>query len=102
MTGRLPTDTSFGAPTPPELSEAPKRTVVLLVDDQPTVADAIRRMLLDDPTVDVHYCADVGSALRLAHQVRPTVILQDLVMPNVDGFAILRFFRADREVSNVP
>jgi two-component system chemotaxis family response regulator WspR len=59
-------------------------------------------MLPADPNVEVHYCSDVGSALRLAHQVRPTVILQDLVMPNVDGFAILRFFRADREVSNVP
>ncbi|HEY8944848.1 MAG TPA: diguanylate cyclase, partial [Polyangiaceae bacterium] len=76
--------------------------MVLLVDDQPTVAEAIRRMLLEDPNIEVHCCSEVGAALRLAHQVRPTVILQDLVMPNVDGFAILRFFRADKEVSNVP
>lgn len=81
---------------------ATRRTIVLIVDDQPTVADAIKRMLLEDPQMDVHYCSDVGSALRVAHQVHPTVILQDLVMPNVDGFAMLRFFRADREVSNVP
>lgn len=83
-------------------SQKSRRIVVLLVDDQPTVAEAIRKMLTEDPNIDVHYCGDVGSALRLAHQVHPTVILQDLVMPNVDGFAILRFFRADKEISNVP
>lgn len=78
------------------------KTVVLLVDDQPTVAEAIRSMLIEDPNIEVHCCSEVGAALRMAHQLHPSVILLDLVMPNVDGFAILRFFRADKEVSNVP
>src|SRR6185295_538908 len=34
--------------------------------------------------------------------VRPTVILQDLVMPEVDGFTLVRFFRADSDTANVP
>lgn len=103
MAARLSSEPAAPRALAEDISVAPpRRTVVLLVDDQPMVADAIRRMLLDDPNVEVHCCSEVGAALRLAHQVRPTVILQDLVMPDVDGFAILRLFRADKEVSNVP
>ncbi|HEX2674991.1 MAG TPA: diguanylate cyclase [Polyangiales bacterium] len=80
-----------------------KRThVVLLVDDQAIVAEAIRRMLLDQPDLEFHHCADVARALPMARSVRPTVILQDLVMPEVDGFTLVRFFRADSDTANVP
>jgi two-component system chemotaxis family response regulator WspR len=34
--------------------------------------------------------------------VRPSVILQDLVMPDVDGFTLVRFFRADPETAAIP
>lgn len=89
-------------PTVVSNGATPRGTVVLVVDDQPTVAEAIKRMLLEDPGIEVHCCAEVGAALRMAHQLHPTVILLDLVLPNVDGFAILRFFRADKQISNVP
>jgi two-component system chemotaxis family response regulator WspR len=76
--------------------------VVLLVDDQAIVVEAIRRMLADQPEIAFHSCTDVTLAVPMARQVKPTVILQDLVMPGVDGFTLVRFFRADPETAGVP
>jgi two-component system chemotaxis family response regulator WspR len=76
--------------------------VVLLVDDQSIVAEAIRRMLADQPDIAFHHCADVALALPTARKVGPTVILQDLVMPDTDGFTLVRFFRSDPDTVNIP
>jgi two-component system chemotaxis family response regulator WspR len=76
--------------------------VVLLIDDQPIVAEALRRMLAEHREIEFHACTDVGLALQVARKVRPTVILQDLVMPDIDGFTLVQFFRADPHVSKVP
>ncbi len=81
---------------------AVRATVVLLVDDQPIVAEAIRRMLQDQPDIQLVACADAAAALPKAREIRPTVILQDLVMPDVDGFTLVRFFRADPQTSAIP
>jgi two-component system chemotaxis family response regulator WspR len=75
---------------------------VLLVDDQTIVAEAIRRMLADQGDLEFHHCADVALALPMARKVRPAVILQDLVMPAVDGFTLVRAFREDPETANIP
>jgi two-component system chemotaxis family response regulator WspR len=76
--------------------------VVLLVDDQAIVAEAIRRILAAQPDIAFHHCADAATALAVARQLRPTVILQDLVMPDVDGFTLVKFFKADPELTGVP
>ncbi len=76
--------------------------VVLLVDDQAIVAEAIRRLLADQPDIKLHSCTDVAQAIPLARAIKPSVILQDLVMPGVDGFTLVRFFRADPDTANIP
>ena len=77
-------------------------TRVLLVDDQPIVAEAIRRMLATEENLEYHYCTDPSRAIAEAVEFRPTVILQDLVMPDIDGMMLLRFFRANPETKNIP
>jgi two-component system, chemotaxis family, response regulator WspR len=78
------------------------RCVVLLVDDQAIVAEALRLMLANQPDIELHVCDKAASALPLARKLRPTVVLQDLVMPEVDGFTLARFFRADPELASIP
>jgi two-component system chemotaxis family response regulator WspR len=82
---------------------APAMTArVLLVDDQAIVAEAIRRMLLSEADLEYHYCADPAHAIKAAVEFQPTVILQDLVMPDVDGMLLLRFFRANPVTKHIP
>ena len=76
--------------------------MVLLVDDQLVVAEAIRRALLDIPEIDFHYCSNPLEALAIAKKVRPTVILQDLVMPAMSGLELVHQYRADAETKDIP
>jgi CheY-like chemotaxis protein len=52
--------------------------------------------------IDIHYCADATQAVNVAIQVKPTVILQDLVMPDVDGLELVRVFRAKPSTAEIP
>ena len=76
--------------------------MVLLVDDQAMVCEAVRRALLNQTDIDFHYCADAREALTLANQIKPTVILQDLVMPGVDGLTLVKQFRANPATRETP
>ena len=76
--------------------------MVLLVDDQAIVAEAVRRALASEREIDFHYCAHPDQAVRTAEEVRPTVILQDLVMPGTDGLTLVRAYRANEATRDVP
>jgi len=75
---------------------------VLLVDDQAMVAEGIRRMLADESDVDFFYCSDPSAAIATALDVNATIILQDLVMPDIDGMTLVRFFRANNLTKDIP
>jgi len=77
-------------------------TLVLLVDDQVMVGEAIRRALASAEDVNFHYCGDPAMAIQLAERIRPTVILQDLVMPGVDGLALVRLYRSNPATRHTP
>jgi signal transduction histidine kinase len=77
-------------------------TTVLLVDDQAMVGEAVRRLLADQPEIALHYCADPAAAINQALEIRPTVILQDLVMPGIDGLDLVRLFRANPATAAIP
>lgn len=79
-----------------------EKITVLLVDDQPLVAEGIRKMLKDEQDVTFHYCQDPGLAIKMADAVHPTVILQDLVMPDIDGLLLVRYLRANPSTRAVP
>lgn len=81
---------------------APKPLVVLLVDDQLMVGESVRRMIADQPDIDFHFCQDPTKAIEVANAVRPTVILQDLVMPEIDGLQLVRFYRANPLTRQTP
>jgi len=76
--------------------------MVLLVDDQAMVSEAISRSLASQPDIDFHYCADPREAVAVANQIKPTVILQDLVMPGLDGLALVSRFRGNPATKDTP
>lgn len=78
------------------------RVTVLLIDDQPIVGEAVRRMLSSEQDINFHYCSDPTQAIKEAIRVSPTVILQDLVMPQLDGLTLVRYFRANKTTRNIP
>lgn len=76
--------------------------VVLLVDDQAIVGHAVGQMLAPESDIRLHFCQDPARAIATANEIRPTVILQDLVMPEIDGLTLLKYFRANAATRETP
>jgi CheY-like chemotaxis protein len=92
-------DTAGSSPTQVEARDGDSRSV-LIVDDNRDSADtatAILRLLGNEVE-----CAYSGAAaLGIAAHFRPTVVLLDLAMPEMDGFETLKRLRAISGLENV-
>lgn len=76
--------------------------MVLLVDDQAMIGEAVRRGLANEDNIDFHFCADPNQAIAQAILIKPTVILQDLVMPGLDGLTLVREYRNNPQTRDIP
>jgi DNA-binding NarL/FixJ family response regulator len=64
------------------------RVRVLIADDHSLFAEALQAILGDDPRLEIVALAGDGrTAVDLAGTLRPDVVLMDISMPNLDGFA---------------
>lgn len=77
-------------------------SLVLLIDDQDFAAELVSTALQESPEIRVHHEPDATRALRTALSLKPAVVLVDLVMPLLDGYAVIRQFRAHPEMRDVP
>ncbi|HRU06305.1 MAG TPA: SpoIIE family protein phosphatase [Candidatus Brocadiia bacterium] len=88
---------------PPAKGAFKEHTItVLLVDDQAIIGEAVRRMLAGEKDIVYHYCGNPAKAVPMAEELKPTVILQDLVMPDIDGLTLVKFFRAREKTRDIP
>jgi len=70
-------------------SNAP--TTVLVVDDHPVVRDGLKAIISSEPDMEV--VADVGlgcEAVTAFHELRPAVVLMDLLLPDISGAEAIR------------
>lgn len=91
-----------GLDSPGMRSLAGDAVLVLLVDDQVLVCEAIRRALASELSIDFHCCTDATRAVELAEKLNPTVLLQDLVMPGVNGLSLVERYRRNPGLRDVP
>lgn len=83
-------------------SEKSRTATVLLVDDQAIVGAAVKRMFAGETDVVLHFCTDPTKAVAMAEEVSPTVILQDLVMPELDGLTLVKRYRENPATRDIP
>jgi len=72
-----------------------------VVDDDPQVVDLVRQLLEGEP-YEVVAAVDGQEALEMIAQKRPDVILLDLLMPRVDGFAVIDRLQQDPQHRQIP
>jgi signal transduction histidine kinase/DNA-binding response OmpR family regulator len=73
---------------------------ILLADDNQDMAQYARRLLSDRWSVEI--VTNGWEALRAARERRPDVIVTDIMMPELDGFGLLRELRADPALQSIP
>ena len=73
---------------------------VLVVDDDPSIVEFLTEAL-EDEEYRVVTSVD-GDSIRVAHDVRPDVILLDIMMPVMDGVEVSRRLRQDPATARIP
>jgi len=79
----------------------PQQGRLLVVDDDPQVVDLVRQLLEGQPH-EIVAAADGQEALEAIAQKRPAVILLDLLMPRMDGFAVIEQLQQDPQTRQIP
>ena len=74
-------------------------TTILIADDEEPIVELIR-FTLEDPQVRVVEAHDGASALTVARETRPDLVLLDVRMPNIDGLEACRRLRAMSECAH--
>jgi CheY-like chemotaxis protein len=75
---------------------------VVVVDDTPEARRLIRRILQSQGDFEIHEAADGRQAIELVNRTMPDLVILDLMMPEVDGFAVLDALRGQPQTANIP
>ena len=73
---------------------------VLVIDDDVTVHELVARNMPDD--YSLKFAADAQTGMRLIREHRPDLVLLDIMLPDRDGWSVLKELKADEELSDTP
>jgi CheY-like chemotaxis protein len=76
-------------------------TKILIAEDNPTNRELFRE-LLEARGYDVSEACDGPEALQMVEQTQPDLLLLDIGMPVLDGFAVVRAIRENPRLANLP
>ena len=82
-------------------ADQPNGKTVLIIDDDPTISELMQRHLVRGG-YRVQVASSGKAGLTLARELKPDVITLDILMPEIDGWSILRSLKADPELSTIP
>jgi threonine synthase len=75
---------------------------IAIIEDEPDARVLLRRILQHKRKYKIYEAPDGVSGLTLIRSEKPDLVLLDLMMPEVDGFAILDTMKADQELRDIP
>lgn len=78
-----------------------KKIKILLVEDDPMISTMYQtKFSMEGYTIEV--ASDGAMGLEKAKEMVPDVILLDIILPKLDGFAVLKEIKADASTKKVP
>lgn len=75
---------------------------IVIIEDTPDAARLMQRILLTRGNYEVRVAHDGALGIRLIREFRPDVVITDLMMPDVDGFAVIETMKADPALEAIP
>jgi CheY-like chemotaxis protein len=83
------------------MSTSPRKSLILIADDRPTSRELLR-LVLERAGYDVLEAEDGEQAVDRARSGNPDLILLDLQMPGLDGYAVLAALRSESRFEHLP
>jgi len=83
-----------------QMSQTTRRVVVM--EDNVDAARLIRRLMQARGAYEVQLAHDGATGLQLVQSERPDLVITDLMMPGVDGFAVIERIKSDPELQQIP
>jgi signal transduction histidine kinase len=77
-----------------------RRHAILVVDDTPDILRVVHLTLHDQ--FQVYTARDGLEGLAVAREVRPSLVITDLMMPGIDGHELIRRLRGDQSTKQIP
>jgi threonine synthase len=75
---------------------------IVVVDDSPEARRLIRRILQSQGDFEIFEATDGREAIETVNKEHPDLVILDLMMPEVDGFAVLDALRSKPDTANIP
>jgi len=76
------------------------RNTILIIDDEPNNITALTEILESD--YDIFAVVDSTEAVETVYDIMPSVILLDIVMPEMDGYEVISKLKASEQTRDIP
>lgn len=77
-------------------------TTIVIIDDNPNDRRLVRRLLQSRRKYRIYEAKDGQEALTVIRERQPDLIITDLTMPNMDGFGVLEWLKAQPDIAHIP
>ena len=84
-----------------EINENDPRTTILLVEDNKDIALYVRSMFPED-TYNIMYTSNGESALEIAHEHIPDIVITDVIIPKKNGYELCREIKSSSLLNHIP
>ncbi|MBN1286393.1 MAG: pyridoxal-phosphate dependent enzyme [Anaerolineae bacterium] len=75
---------------------------IVVIEDTPDAARLIARILQARGGYQVHTATDGRAGIVMVRELKPDLVITDLMMPEVDGFQVIETIKADEELAGIP
>src|SRR3989344_2936162 len=79
----------------------PEQKTILLVEDEPLLGNLLKQRL-EKEVIQVVLKRDGEEALRTLHELKPDLILLDIILPKISGFEVLETMKSDPQLERAP
>ena len=79
----------------------PDKKKILVIEDEEMLL-TMYKVKFENDGYEVYTASNGADGLEIAPKVMPDLILLDIIMPKIDGFAVLKKFKEDPKTKNIP
>lgn len=75
---------------------------VLIIDDEENFCKLVKKNIEQTDEFEVHISTNGDAGIKLAREIKPDLILLDVVMPEMDGGDVIALIRNDKSIKDTP